>query len=106
MTRLYILHKATKEPVFSAGMKEEYERHRVLLSARSVASMLRGMQDKGYFEPAARRNGRPLKAYVATRRGQLAIERTRDKLRVLFDVIPTTGRGDKRFDGLPRAAKR
>jgi DNA-binding PadR family transcriptional regulator len=99
LTRLYILHEATKEPVFSTGMKQKLERHGVLLSAASVARMLRGMQDKGYLMPAQRTDGRPLKRYVATRRGQAAVDRTRDKVRALFLDLSITNRGNGQIGG-------
>ncbi len=97
---MYILHQATKGPVSSAAIKETLERHGVVRSAGSVARLLRGMEEKGYLTPA--NGGLAPKMYAVTRRGQVAIEQTEDKLRALFA-------GFSRIDeveGLPNSAGR
>jgi DNA-binding PadR family transcriptional regulator len=85
LIRLYILHRAAMEPVFSLGMTEKLDRHGLKLSTGSVSQILRGLERKGYLVATTASNGRQRqKLYRATRRGRVAIEQAEDGIRELL----------------------
>ena len=50
---LYILHRASIEPVFSSAIVEQLRRHGLQLSVRSISQVLAGLRRKGYLAPAS-----------------------------------------------------
>ena len=82
---LYILHRASIEPVFSSTIVEQLRRHGLQLSARSISQVLAGLRRKGYLAPASvPTESHSQKAYRATRRGYVAIRHATKSLKALY----------------------
>ena len=83
--RLYILHRASIEPIFTPVMVEKLYGHGWKLSTGSVSQLLVAMQRKGYIEPAWRTGGsQPQKTYRTTRQGRAVLKRAGESIRALF----------------------
>lgn len=86
--RLHILHHAALEPVYGAEMIEELRRHGYQLSAGTLYPILHGLEDAGFLTHedivvAKKRR----KNYTITKKGLVALEESRSKLRELFSEL-------------------
>jgi PadR family transcriptional regulator, regulatory protein PadR len=85
LIRIYILHRAAIEPIFSLGIVERLDRHGLKLSTGYVSQILRGLEGKGYLVSTSVADGpQSHKMYRTTGRGRLAIKKARNKVRDLF----------------------
>jgi PadR family transcriptional regulator PadR len=86
--RLHILHHAALEPVYGVEMMEELGRHGYRLSAGTLYPILHGLEEAGYLtheEVVVAKKRR--KNYVITKKGLVALEESRVKLRELFSEL-------------------
>jgi DNA-binding PadR family transcriptional regulator len=85
LVRLFILHHASRTPVFGLEIIEDLARHGYRLSAGTLYPLLHSMERSGYLrsrrQEAARRHRR---IYRATSRGRKALDSAEGKLRSLF----------------------
>jgi PadR family transcriptional regulator PadR len=85
LIRLHILHHACDEPIFGLGMIEELARHGYRISPGTLYPILYGLEKKGYLKSTEEPAGRSRrKVYRATRRGKLALQAAKKKIRELF----------------------
>ena len=88
LIRIHILYHACKEPIFGLGMIEELQRHGYKLSAGTLYPMLHGLEKRGFLRSQKIRNGRRIRRlYRATARGRKALERAREKVKVLLGEL-------------------
>jgi len=88
LIRIHILYHACKEPIFGLGMIEELQRHGYKLSAGTLYPMLHGLEKRGFLRSQKIRNGRrSRRLYRATARGRKALERAREKVKVLLGEL-------------------
>ena len=82
---LYILHRASIEPVFSSAIVEQLHRHGLRLSVRSISQVLAALRRKGYLVLAPVPTGsHSQRVYRATRRGHIAIRHATERLQALY----------------------
>lgn len=88
LIRLHILHHATEGPIFGLAIIEELATHGYRLSPGTLYPMLHAMQRKGYLRARVERVGRhSRKVYVITRRGSVAFQEAREKVKELFGEL-------------------
>lgn len=88
LIRIHLLYHACHEPIFGLGMIEELRRHGYRLSAGTLYPMLHGMEKKGLLRSKRIRLGRRgRRVYRATAAGQQALERAKEKLKVLLGEL-------------------
>src|SRR5258708_33258678 len=79
---LYILHRATIEPVFSLGIAEKLTLRGLKLSTGSVSQILRDLERKGYLVSASLPNDRQsYKIYRMTNPVRLVAKQARETVR-------------------------
>ena len=88
LIRLHILHHASEEPIFGAGIAEELGRHGYDISPGTLYPMLHAMEAKGYltsrqelFEQRMRR------LYEITPSGRQALAEAKVKVMELFGEL-------------------
>lgn len=88
LIRLHILHHASEEPIFGAGIAQELRRHGYDISPGTLYPMLHAMEAKGYltsrqelFEQRVRR------LYEITPAGRQALQAAKLKVRELFGEL-------------------
>lgn len=85
--RLYILYCADVGSISSRCISEGLTRRGLLVSARSVSQLFRGLQSKGLLRSSeGTREKQRQTVYSATRRGRLVIEQARGTLRFFLDA--------------------
>jgi DNA-binding PadR family transcriptional regulator len=88
LIRIHILYHACKEPIFGLGMIEELQHHGYKLSAGTVYPMLHGLEKRGLLRSYQIRHGRRnRRLYRATAKGQKALLRAREKVKVLLGEL-------------------
>lgn len=84
LTRLYVLHRAGIEPVFTLGIVESLESRGLKVTPASISRILGALKNRGYLESITVSNGHSPTEYRITRRGRHAIVQAAEKLRKLF----------------------
>ena len=88
LIRIHILYHACQEPIFGLGMIEELQRHGYKLSAGTLYPMLHGLEKRGLLRSQRIRTGRRnRRMYRATTRGQKALARAREKVKLLLGEL-------------------
>jgi PadR family transcriptional regulator PadR len=80
--RLYILYRASVDPISSRGIAEMLGHRGLTVSTRSISQFCLGLKKKGYLRSAeAGRRRQHRSIYRVTNQGRRAIEQARGKLR-------------------------
>ncbi len=88
LIRIHILYHACKEPIFGLGMIEELQRHGYKLSAGTLYPMLHGLEKRGLLRSEKVQRGKQgRRLYRATAAGQRALERAREKVKILLGEL-------------------
>ncbi|MGO9274688.1 MAG: PadR family transcriptional regulator [Terriglobia bacterium] len=88
LIRIHILYHACRGPVFGLGMIEELRRHGYRLSAGTLYPLLHGLERKGYLRSRTERSGRSIRrVYRATRAGEMALLKAREKVKELLGEL-------------------
>jgi len=88
LIRIHVLYHACKEPIFGLGMIEELQLHGYKLSAGTLYPMLHGLEKKGLLRSKRiqlGKNGR--RVYQATAAGRAALERVKEKVKILLGEL-------------------
>jgi DNA-binding PadR family transcriptional regulator len=113
LIRLHVLHHASQAPIFGLWIIEELREHGYKLSPGTLYPMLHGMENKGYLESNAIREGRRVRRlYRITPLGRAALKDAKKKVQELFGELfeerarpqrrPKAMRSSKRNDKAPR----
>lgn len=88
LIRLHILYHGVKGPIFGLWIIQELGRHGYRLSPGTIYPLLAAMERSGWLRSRRERAGRRWRhLYRATRRGRLALEAAKEKVRELFDEL-------------------
>jgi len=88
LIRIHLLYHACHEPIFGLGMIEELQRHGYKLSAGTLYPMLHGLENRGLLRSKKIRLGRRgRRVYRATAAGKQALERAKEKLKILLGEL-------------------
>jgi DNA-binding PadR family transcriptional regulator len=88
LIRIHLLYHACEGPIFGFGMIEELRRHGYNLSAGTLYPMLHRLERTGLLKSAEiELDGRRRRIYRATAAGRKTMERTRDRVKILFREI-------------------
>jgi len=91
--RLHILHHASEEPIFGAGMMQELSRHGYRLGPGTLYPLLQRLHADGLLSVQAEVvEGKRRKYYSITRRGRAAFEALKPKLAELAGEVLPRGR--------------
>ena len=86
--RLHILHHASEDEIFGAGIIEELGRHGYRLSPGTLYPLLHGLEEKGYLRSSEERNGRQKRRlYRATPKGRRVLNTAKGKVQELFSEL-------------------
>jgi DNA-binding PadR family transcriptional regulator len=92
--RVHILHHASEEQIFGAGMAKELSRHGYRLGPGTLYPILHRMHTDGLLSMAAEViDGKKRKYYTITAKGRAALKGIQPKLEELAEeVLPDGGR--------------
>jgi hypothetical protein len=79
--RLYILYRASIEPISIRGISEMLAHPGLTVSTHSICQFCLGLKNKGYLKYADGRGRQHQTLFCATRQGRRAVEQARGKLR-------------------------
>ena len=86
--KIHILYHASKEPIFGVEITRELARHGYSLSPGTLYPTLHRLEKEGYLKSSRKvEEGRVRKYYVATPKGKLVLEQSREKIRELVDEV-------------------
>jgi len=90
--RVHILHHASEEKIFGAGMAKELARHGYRLGPGTLYPLLHRLQADGLLSAQTEViDGKQRKNYVTTRKGAAALAALRPKLAELADEVLPDG---------------
>ena len=85
LIRLHVLHHAAEGEIYGQAMMDELGRHGYRIGPGTLYPMLHALEVGGYLTSREVRDGRSSRRlYRATRRGRVALESSKDKIRELF----------------------
>jgi PadR family transcriptional regulator, regulatory protein PadR len=84
LIRLYVLHRAGIEPVFTLGIIESLASRGLKVTPASISRILGALKKRGYLQSMTVSNGHSPTDYRITRRGRHVIVQSAEKLRKLF----------------------
>jgi PadR family transcriptional regulator PadR len=88
LIRLHILHHASQEPIFGAGIAEELRRHGYDISPGTLYPMLHAMEEKGYLASRQELSTQRIRRlYEATPDGRQALAAAKVKVKELFGEL-------------------
>ncbi len=88
MIRMHVLHHASREAIFGAGMAEELARHGYRISPGTLYPILHGLEKRGYLSAKERRSGSSARRfYKITPSGRQALRRAKSRIRELFGEL-------------------
>jgi PadR family transcriptional regulator, regulatory protein PadR len=86
--KIYILQYASREPVCGKEIFDQLEKIDYRISYGTLYNTFHSFERKGYLVHKDRNvNGKIRKYYTLTRRGEEALQKAKEKSRVLFDAI-------------------
>jgi len=86
--KIHILHHATREGVYGAGLMEELAGHGYRVSPGTLYPLLHQMERSGYLACRERLvEGRRRKYYYVTPQGRRALAEARDKIAALVKEV-------------------
>ena len=86
--RIHILYHASKEEIFGVEIMKELKRHGYSISPGTLYPILHSLEKQKYLQSRKEVvNGKMRKYYKITRKGNNALDKSKEKIRELVDEV-------------------